>query len=118
MVNLILSIESELSKDYTFALNNFFYSDYSFFYELKKHQSVGWFNLEEYENYEKGADLNFLSVQNIIAPTILENFGYNKIIICYYKSLEQLAAFCIKNRKYKLIRKGILTNFALLERID
>ena len=89
-----------------------------YFKDLKSSSSVGWFNLSHYGKYGKWDDFDYLLVHYMIAPTILENFVYNKKIVCYYTSPIQLFAFCKKNRKYRLVCKDIFPNIALLERKD
>ena len=87
--------------------------------DLKKYSNIGWYNLSKRSpDYKYGLDLVFLCFQYMIVPTILENNGFNKKIICYYTSPEQLVNFCRKQRKYKLIEKDIFRHFALLERKD
>lgn len=116
ILHLLLKISNELDKDFSPSFNNIMYQENNLFNTLKTEKSIGWFNLEEYENYEKGADFKYICFQYLIAPTLLENLAYDKKIICYYTSPASLASFCKKNKKYRLIRKNILTNFALLEK--
>lgn len=47
---------------------------------------------------------------------ILDKYGYNKKLICYYTSPEQLFNFCQIKEKYKLIKKIMFKHFILLER--
>jgi hypothetical protein len=87
--------------------------------DLKNSSDIGWYNLSDCSpDYKYGLDLVFLCFQYMIVPTILENNGFNKKIICYYTSPEQLDKFCQKKKKYKVINKDIFTHFALLERED
>lgn len=87
--------------------------------DLNNCSDMGWFNLKDCSpDYVYGLDIVFLCFQYMIVPTILENQGNNKKIICYYSSLEQLDEFCKKKKKYKLIKKDLFTHFALLERKD
>ena len=87
--------------------------------DLKNCSDIGWYNLNECSpEYKYGLDLVFLCFQYMVVPTILENNGFNKKIICYYTSPEQLFNFCQKRKKYKLIKKDIFQHFALLERED
>jgi hypothetical protein len=116
MIHLVLEINLELGKEYNKSLSSAERKEIVFFNDLKSYSTIGWFNLVDFQNYNKGADFVFICFQYLVAPTILENYGYNKLIICYYTSPVQLAAFCKKNKKYRLIKKDIFTNFALLER--
>ena len=87
--------------------------------ELENCSDMGWFNLKDCSpDYVYGLDIVFLCFQYMIVPTILENHGNNKKIICYYTSPEQLDNFCSKKKNYKLIKKDLFTHFALLERED
>ena len=111
-INIELDNETLPSLSSSIATNEIFFND------LKMNSNIGWFNLKDYSlDYEKSSDWVFICFQNMIAPTTLENFAYNNKIICYYTSPIQLSTFCKKNKKYKLIRKDILTNFALFEKI-
>ena len=115
---LLLKLNVEIGLNNNLNINYFILNERDCFKEIKSSFSVGWFNLSGFEKYEKWTDYDYLFVQYAIVPTILEYFGYNKIIICYYTSPIQLYAFCKKNKKYRLVSKDILTNYALLERKD
>ena len=93
-----------------------FQEDLSFL-DLKNCSDMGWFNLNNNSlDYEKGLDINYVCFQYLVIPIILDKYGYNKKLICYYTSPEQLFNFCKKKEKYKLIKKDIFQHFALLER--
>ena len=115
-INLVLKINSELSNNYYFSLNEYQVKEQNLFDYLKKSKNLGWFNLDQYYSYKFWTDTNYLSFQYMIAPTILDNYAYENLIICYYSSPKQLESFCQRNKKYKLIRKDIFYYFALLER--
>jgi hypothetical protein len=117
--NLIFIIKTELVSEKVASLSLLRNKKEMSFLDSKTISDMGWFNLKmKPSNYEKEADISFITFQYMIVPTILENNGYNKKIICYYTSPKQLARFCQKKKKYRLIEKDILSCFALLERID
>ena len=117
--DLVISIKSELRTEKLETFNLIKHGNKKSVLELNTYSDLGWFNLEESSrDYEKGLDIVFICFQYMIAPTILENNGYNKKIICYYTSPEQLADFCNKKKNYKLIAKDIFDYFALFERKD
>ena len=117
IINIIFKIRTELVSEKVASLNLLKKSKELSFLDSKTTPNMGWYNLKEWSrNYEKGFDINFISFQYMIVPTILENNGSNKKIICYYSSPEQLDDFCKKKKKYKLIEKDIFSNLAILER--
>ena len=117
--NLFLKIKADLSKEQFDSFNLTKQTNNKSVLKLKTCSDLGWFNLKDSSpNYEKGLDIVFICFQYMIVPTILEKNGYNKKIICYYTSPEQLADFCQKKKKYRLIEKDIFEYFALLERKD
>ena len=117
--HLFFVIKQETNNE---KLKNFDYDKFNkekAFLELENCSDMGWFNLKDCSSdYVYGLDIVFLCFQYMIVPTILENNGYNKRIVCYYTSPEQLDKFCNKKKKYKLIKKDLFTHFALLERKD
>lgn len=116
---LLFRIKTELGKGKPESLNLANYTNEKSILELKNCSDMGWYNLKEGStNYEKGLDIVFLCFQYMLVPTVLENNGFNKKIICYYTSPEQLDKFCQKKKKYRLVEKNIFTHFALLERKD
>ncbi|MBQ2592083.1 MAG: hypothetical protein II567_02220 [Candidatus Riflebacteria bacterium] len=117
--DLFFAIKAELRKERldTFNLNKI--GNKKTILELKTSSDLGWFNLSKSpREYKNGLDIVFICFQYMLVPAILENNGYNKKIICYYTSSDQLIDFCQKGKKYKLIEKDIFDYFALLERID
>lgn len=117
--NLIFNIKAELVSEKVASLSLLRNKKEMSFLDSKIISDMGWFNLKHKpNNYKKEADISFITFQYMIVPTILENNGYNKKIICYYTSPKQLDKFCQNKKKYRLIEKDILSSFALLERID
>ena len=117
--DLFITIKSEIGKEKLETFNLEKHSNQKSILELKSCSDLGWFNLRtKLRDYEKGLDIVFISFQYMIIPTVFENKGANKKIICYYTSPKQLDDFCQKIKKYKLIEKDIFSYFALLERID
>ncbi len=117
--NLIFNIKTELKNEKVASFNQLKKEKEKFFSDLKNVSDLGWFNLKDCSiDYEKETDIHFVSFQYMVVPTILEEHGYNKKIICFYTSPKQLTDFCEKKKKYKIIEKNILTSFALLERED
>ena len=117
--DIFLGIKAELRQERldTFNLNK--HDNKKTILELKTCSDMGWFNLSKSpREYKNGLDIVFICFQYMLVPAILENNGYNKKIICYYTSSDQLIDFCQKGKKYKLIEKDIFDYFALLERID
>ncbi len=117
--DLFFIIKAELRKEKmdTYNLNK--HGNKKTILEFKNCSDMGWFNLSKSpREYYYGLDFVFICFQYMVVPTILENNGYNKKIICYYTSSDQLDDFCKKKKKYKLIEKDIFNYFALLERID
>lgn len=111
---LLYNVSIEIYYMSYINFSQFLLSD-NIFYDIKSDSSIGWFSLEENEEYKFWKDYSYIFLQNMITPTILEDHGYNKRIICHYTSRKQLASFCEKNKQYKLLKK-ILTNYALFER--
>ena len=119
--DLFITIKAELKKEKLETFNLIEQSDKKSIHDLKSCSDLGWFNLRYKKpcDYEKGLDIVFICFQYMVLPTLLENNGYNKKIICYYTSPKLLEDFCEKKKKkYKLIEKDIFSYFALLERID
>lgn len=118
--DLFITIKAELKKEKLETFNLIEHSDKKSIHDLKSCSDLGWFNLRyKSRDYEKGLDIVFICFQYMVLPTLLENNGYNKKIICYYTSPKLLEDFCEKKKKkYKLIEKDIFSYFALLERID
>ena len=117
--NLFFNIKTELGKEKLESFNLVKHGPKNTILELKTCSDLGWFNLKDTSrDYEKGLDIIFICFQYMVVPTILEKNGFNKKIICYYTSPEQLENFCQKKKKYKLIEKDIFTYFALLERTN
>jgi hypothetical protein len=117
--DIFFGIKAELRQERldTFNLNK--HDNKKTILELKTCSDMGWFNLSKSpREYKYGLDIVFICFQYMVVPTILENNGYNKKIICYYTSTDQLDDFCKKEKKYKLIEKDIFDYFALLERLD
>ena len=117
--DLFITIKAEMGKEKLETFNLEKHSNKKHILELKNCSDLGWFNLRtKLPDYEKGLDIVFISFQYMVIPTVFENKGSNKKIICYYTSPQQLEEFCQKKKKYKLIEKDIFSYFALLERID
>lgn len=116
---LVFRIKTELGKEQFESFNLTKQTNNQSVLKIKSCSNLGWYNLKDTSpDYEKGLDIVFICFQYMIVPTILEKNGYNKKIICYYTSPEQLTDFCQKKKKYRLIEKDIFEYFALLERID
>ncbi|MBQ2592988.1 MAG: hypothetical protein II567_06880, partial [Candidatus Riflebacteria bacterium] len=115
---LFFKINLELEKDRYISLYFLLKKHSDIFNNLKSYSSVGWFNLEKYIDYKKEEDYKYITFQYLIAPTLLNNYGYNRKIICYYQSPKDLIGFCKKNKKYRLICINIFNNFAFLEKVD
>ena len=117
IINIFFKIKTELVSEKLASLNLLKKSNELSFLDSRTTSDMGWYNLKErFSNYKKGFDNIFISFQYMIVPTILEKNGSNKKIICYYSTPEQLDDFCKKNKKYKLIKKDIFSNLAVLER--
>lgn len=117
--SIFFKIKEELAAEKVASLNLLKKNKEMSSLDLKNTSDMGWFNLKHsIKDYERDNDIVFLCFQYMVVPTVLENNGYNKKIICYYTSPEQLADFCKKKKNYKLIAKDIFDYFALFERID